>query len=235
MDIYQEKQYKEDQKKLLEQTLEKINFLAQNLPEKIEKREDFLLDTSDFQDAFEDTEDSVALFVFPRKSIVVGVNRGQVITEYLNVISQYNDFLVYEYDNIVDDNTKIKRLEFIFNNIDSTITRIETVITQFDTAISNENNQGSRDTQSPQDTYNTMETQNDNQEQTQPQLNQQQSVILNLYNTAFPLLGKDPKTLNNIYYFVVDHHQSFAGIFLNSLKKNLDPREFASILVNFGI
>lgn len=137
MSIVEERNYKVHQISVLQFALDQLQDIGEELPKKIEKKEDVLLDTADFQDAFEETDDSISLYSFPRKTITTGVYKGQTITEELNVISQFNNFIVYEYDNIGSDQVKLDRLQFIFNNIESTITRLQTVLEQFGIALAN--------------------------------------------------------------------------------------------------
>jgi paraquat-inducible protein B len=213
--------------------------LGQELPKKIEQKENFLLDTAEFQDAFEETDDSVALYVFPRKTITVGINKGQIITEELNVISQFNNFIVYEYDNIGSDQVKLDRFQFIFSNIESTITRLQSVLDQIETSIANGNSSIVQEL--PQETQNyPRELSQDFQgapdqfqetlEQTQSSLSPTVFLINNLYNTAKGILGADNSIVNNIYYFLEDNYPQFGGIFLSSLKKNIPNEVFADII-----
>lgn len=239
MSIVEERNYRENQLSLLQSALDQIEFLGQELPKKIEQKEDFLLDTADFQDAFGETDDSVALYVFPRKTITVGVNRGQIITEELNVISQFNNFIVYEYDNIGADQVKLDRFQFIFSNIESTTVRLQSILDKIDIAIGNGDSGISQDynKETPEQPQELPQDFQGNPEQFQetPDQNQDSETptvffINNLYNTAKGLLGAENSIVNNIYYFLEDNYPQFAGIFLDSLKKGVPSELFADII-----
>lgn len=243
MSIVEERNYKVHQISVLQFALDQLQDIGEELPKNIERKEDLLLDTADFQDAFEETEHGVALYSFPRKTITTGVYKGRVITEQLNVISQFNNFIVYEYDNIASDSVKLDRLQFIFNNIESTITRLQTVLEQFDTTVANgdqsitpelpqETPEQPQDYQddSPQHYQGNPEQFQENPEQNQGSETPTVFFINNLYNTAYGLLGADNSIVNNIYYFLEDNYSNFAGIFLDSLKKNVSPELFADTI-----
>lgn len=254
MSIVEERNYRQNQLSLLQFVLDQIEFLEQELPKKIEQKEDFFLQIADFQDAFDETDDGVALYVFPRKTIIVGVNRGQIITEQLNVISQFNNFIAYEYDNIGSDQVKLDRFQFIFSNIESTTVRLQYVLDKFDIAMGNGDESTDQELlqdypqetpeqpedypqELPQDFQGNPEQFQGNPEQFQetPDQNQDSETptvffINNLYNTAKGLLGADNSIVNNIYYFLEDNYPQFAGIFLDSLKKGVPSELFADII-----